>query len=605
MPDPAFPDGDSVITLDSNNGEVVIGGPPGGVGHRGHLVIADADGNPMFSVDGATGETSQRGDIVLLDNAGNERIRIMGQGAEIVIKNASSNDTILVDGDEGDIVVRRKIGGLQRDVLRFDASHAALYVGSQDNEGDIIVRNNAGQDSVHIDGNEGDVILRRDVGGTLREVFRLDTSNAAFYVGCEGNEGDIVIRDNDARPALHFDGNAAALYVGTNGNEGDIIVRNSAGQDSVHIDGNEGDVIIRRDVGGALREVFRLDTSNAAFYVGCEGNEGDIVIRDDAARPALHFDGNSAALYVGANGNEGDVIVRNNAGQNSVQIDGNEGDIIVRRDVSGSLLQVMKFDASHAALYLGSQGNEGDIFVRNNAGQNSVHVDGNEGDVIIRRDIGGNFREVFKLDASNAALYVGCAGNEGDIVVRDGAGRSVFHFDSAYAALYVGANGNEGDVIVRDGAGNERIRLDGGSGDIRLQGADCAEQFEVVEPETIEPGTVLVIDDDSRLRPCELPYDRKVAGVVSGANGFSPGIVMDDSLAPDKRLPVALNGKVYCKVDAGFSPIEVGDLLTTSPVEGHAMKAADQSKAFGAVIGKALGSLDTGCGLIPVLVSLQ
>ena len=119
------------------------------------------------------------------------------------------------------------------------------------------------------------------------------------------------------------------------------------------------------------------------------------------------------------------------------------------------------------------------------------------------------------------------------------------------------------------------------------------------------PYIVLVIDGDSRLRPCALPYDKKVAGGVSGANGYSPGIVMDDSLAPEKRLPVALNGKVYCKVDAGFSAIEVGDLLTTSPVEGHAMKATDQSKAFGAVIGKALGSLDTGCGLIPVLVSLQ
>ena len=70
-------------------------------------------------------------------------------------------------------------------------------------------------------------------------------------------------------------------------------------------------------------------------------------------------------------------------------------------------------------------------------------------------------------------------------------------------------------------------------------------------------------------------------------------------------MPVALMGKVYCKVDAGYSPIDVGDLLTTSPTPGHAMKADDHDKAFGAVIGKALRRLEAGQGLIPILVALQ
>jgi hypothetical protein len=66
-----------------------------------------------------------------------------------------------------------------------------------------------------------------------------------------------------------------------------------------------------------------------------------------------------------------------------------------------------------------------------------------------------------------------------------------------------------------------------------------------------------------------------------------------------------LLGKVYCKVDAQFAAISVGDLLTTSPTPGHAMKAADPSKAFGAVIGKAMGPLNEGQGLIPILIALQ
>jgi hypothetical protein len=70
-------------------------------------------------------------------------------------------------------------------------------------------------------------------------------------------------------------------------------------------------------------------------------------------------------------------------------------------------------------------------------------------------------------------------------------------------------------------------------------------------------------------------------------------------------MPLALVGKVYCKVDANHSSIEIGDILTTSATIGHAMKATDPFKAFGAVIGKALGTLKDGCDLIPVLVTLQ
>ena len=68
---------------------------------------------------------------------------------------------------------------------------------------------------------------------------------------------------------------------------------------------------------------------------------------------------------------------------------------------------------------------------------------------------------------------------------------------------------------------------------------------------------------------------------------------------------MALMGKVFCKVDAQFGAVEVGDLLTTSPTAGHAMKTSDPFKAFGAVIGKALRPLLEGQGLIPILIALQ
>jgi hypothetical protein len=64
-------------------------------------------------------------------------------------------------------------------------------------------------------------------------------------------------------------------------------------------------------------------------------------------------------------------------------------------------------------------------------------------------------------------------------------------------------------------------------------------------------------------------------------------------------------GKVACKVDADHGAIAAGDLLTSSPTPGHAMRVADRQAAFGAVIGKALRPLAAGRGMIPVLVTLQ
>jgi hypothetical protein len=88
---------------------------------------------------------------------------------------------------------------------------------------------------------------------------------------------------------------------------------------------------------------------------------------------------------------------------------------------------------------------------------------------------------------------------------------------------------------------------------------------------------------DGTLKPSNKFYDKKVAGVVSGVGNFRPAIILGKESQSDQRMPIALVGKVFCKVDAVYSPVEMGDLLTTTTV-GHAMKADNPLKAFGAVI---------------------
>jgi len=166
-----------------------------------------------------------------------------------------------------------------------------------------------------------------------------------------------------------------------------------------------------------------------------------------------------------------------------------------------------------------------------------------------------------------------------------------------FAGYFKGKLGVTRDLVVD---GDVQV-----AGDIRLVNADCAEDFDVAGVGTAEPGTVMVLGEGGALKPSDRAYDKRVAGVVSGAGGYKPGIVLDRQPAKRNRSPIALLGKVYCKVDAGQAPVEMGDLLTTSDTPGHAMKAGDSTKAFGSVIGKALRPLAGGRGLIPVLIALR
>jgi len=137
-------------------------------------------------------------------------------------------------------------------------------------------------------------------------------------------------------------------------------------------------------------------------------------------------------------------------------------------------------------------------------------------------------------------------------------------------------------------------------------GSDVAEPFPMAEDQTPE-GAVVVIDEEApgHLKMSSVPYDTHVAGIVSGANGIHPGLALHQTGALDEGQNVALSGRVYVLADASNSPIRPGDLLTSSNVPGHAMRAVDHARAQGAIIGKAMTRLDSGRGMVLVLVSLQ
>jgi hypothetical protein len=112
--------------------------------------------------------------------------------------------------------------------------------------------------------------------------------------------------------------------------------------------------------------------------------------------------------------------------------------------------------------------------------------------------------------------------------------------------------------------------------------------------------------DDGTLQIADEPYCRRVAGVVSGANGLDAAVVLEGHSFEDQgHVPVAISGRVWVRCDASGAPIHSGDLLTTADRAGYAMVASDRERAYGATLGKAMTSLETGTGLVLVLVNLQ
>jgi hypothetical protein len=138
-------------------------------------------------------------------------------------------------------------------------------------------------------------------------------------------------------------------------------------------------------------------------------------------------------------------------------------------------------------------------------------------------------------------------------------------------------------------------------------GSDLAEPFPTSETENLAFGAVVVIDEDNpgHLKLSRKAYDKGVAGIVSGAGGINPGLTLRQEGVMEAGQLVALTGKVYALATSANGPIKPGDRLTTSALPGHCMKATDSSLCDGAVIGKAMSSLETGEGLVLVLVNLQ
>jgi len=215
------------------------------------------------------------------------------------------------------------------------------------------------------------------------------------------------------------------------------------------------------------------------------------------------------------------------------------------------------------------------------------------------------------------------ASGHGVFFVKDTTNTTKMQFHSTATTYF---NNAGGVAIGSTGTGGNALRVTGNfevqTGDaiigntlsaavveIRGAGNDLAETFKVNnEIDAIKSGMIVSIDpkNPGEMTLSTSAYDRKVAGVISGAGDLHAGIHLGDTGKVSEGFhPVALTGRVWCHVAPTSSPIAPGDMLTTSAIPGHTMKVADYAKAQGSIIGKAMTSVNKETGMVLVLVSLQ
>jgi hypothetical protein len=361
---------------------------------------------------------------------------------------------------------------------------------------------------------------------------------------------------------------------------------------------------------------FRMRTTNQTWAVGSSQNfNGDQFYLFDATR-------NQIRMGVQPNGGAitfpiGNVGIGAGAPQNLLHVGPGVSSILASRvnaviasnqpDAGIAIAQNsgvnVLLQASGAGAFIGSTTNHPVVFRTNDLDRMVVTANGNVG-------IGADpATKLHVEDVGIAELGIHSRSNRAVLALGNtlSANRYVWTLESGIRGI-PGMFGVYNRVVNKSG-----LEIDG-SLNVYVKalqitgGADLSEKFDVA-PETgesdIQPGMVVSIDPSNpgKLKLSRQAYDRRVVGVVSGAGGVQPGMTLgQEGTAANGKYPVALSGRVYVRVDASHGAIRPGDLLTASPTPGHAMRARNAARAQGAIIGKAMTELNSGKGLVLVVI---
>lgn len=269
-----------------------------------------------------------------------------------------------------------------------------------------------------------------------------------------------------------------------------------------------------------------------------------------------------------------------------------EGGTDAQPDNTGGFLTLGSLAGANVVL------DNNEIMARNNNAASTLFVNHNGGHIAMAAGTGAQNVGIGSQNPTSKLHVIATTSSVAMNVVNfgTGGGALITQIGGSTPALTLNKTGTG---VALDVGGITRTQV------VEITGADLAEKFPVSEETT--PGTVMEIDPQNagKLRIARGAYNRRVAGIVSGANNLPAGAILGNLPGHEDAPPIALSGRVWVKCNNAGGGIELGDLLTTSEQAGTAMKVNDFSRAQGSIIGKAMTSLSDAEGFVLVLVSLQ
>lgn len=436
--------------------------------------------------------------------------------------------------------------------------------------------------------------------------------------------GQTVMENNRPKPeklppqgVKHHYAPLAVILV-TNGNQADESNQDCRRQITSVIDSNTDLQVHNILVGGSL-SVSEDASLNSKVSIGSIAPRNPLAIRaQGASQELISFEEPGGITKWHINQNLGG----NNPGLNFVETGVADGRIFLQAGGNvgiGTTTPKYGLDVSSSTIKLGLERNGGgQLVITNNTNDNKVYLEAwsqDESTSAAEFVLCGKFIEnVPQLSLIAANTFINGDVQVNGVVRGKGFQGPKIGYVTDQFVNNIGEALEEGDVVViRD---NPIDLFYGVNNDIPVLEVDLAQK----EYDTLVCGIVCEVYGEltpqSSLadNPRSKAKGKKDKSVDKQISDVGMRIFESEELANRNRSrvePGQIGGMVtlgtyaYCKVDADIAAIQVGDLLTTSPTKGHAQKVLDRSQAIGAIIGKALGSLEKGKGKIPVLVMLQ
>ena len=303
--------------------------------------------------------------------------------------------------------------------------------------------------------------------------------------------------------------------------------------------------------------------------------------------------------------------IKDSGGDNRISFT-NTGKLLLKEDDGGTVLEI---DNKYDNVGIGTSGwAHPDSFYK-------LHVQGGDWRSGIKAQSGSGGVALDGFGEGGSTGVRGTTGSEGSETVIAVEGRVYRYTDGGSSTHY---SGYFADIPGWDTTGT----YNGLYADERTGGAIDIAEYILDTYDVTEPGDVVVADpfNDESVVKSTMAFDTSVVGVIS----TKPHMTMGMELVIDEvtreyyddvnAAKLALAGRVPVKVTCENGPIQPGDLLTTSSTPGYAMKWSlleyepsdtienlvlkmnKNEMRHQAIIGTALGSLESGEGTIMVLV---